>query len=60
MQELSLNEIEGISGGWVAPFLVGTFVSPYMYDAVGGLNGINNYINKSWISMQSSVNYLLR
>ncbi|WP_141398508.1 MULTISPECIES: class IIb bacteriocin, lactobin A/cerein 7B family [Microbulbifer] len=47
MQELNLNEIESVNGGfyqYVASFVVG-LAGSYAYDAVGGKSGIDSFLS---------------
>lgn len=51
MKTLSSSELNNISGG--NPLFWGV-AGAYAYDAMGGYDGINNYLNNSWSSMKAS------
>ena len=58
MKEINLINAESVSGGH--PVLAGIAIGvggSYVYDSMGGREGINNYLKNSWASMRASINY---
>jgi len=54
MRELNVNEIEKVSGGFWQ-FVVGAIAGPYIYDSIGGKEGIDSYLQKSYLSARAAV-----
>ena len=56
MQTLMANEVEEVSGG-VIPAILAGIAGAYIYDAMGGKEGIDEYIEKSVASASASIEY---
>lgn len=56
MQTLMENEVEEVSGGIIPAILAG-IAGAYIYDAVGGKEGIDEYVEKSVASANASIEY---
>ena len=56
MRELKEDEVQTVSGA-VLPALALGLVGAYMYDAMGGKEGIDRYFRNRWDSAKSSINY---
>ena len=56
MQTLMANEVEDVSGG-VIPAILAGIAGAYIYDAVGGKEGIDEYVEKSVASASASIEY---
>ncbi len=56
MQTLSHEDIKQVSGGLVPAILAG-IAGAYIYEAVGGKEGIDKYLNDSIESAKSSIDY---
>ena len=57
MKELTKHELEQVSGG---NYLIGVgfgILGSYVYDSIGGKQGVDNYIENSIASAKSSINY---
>ena len=52
MQTLMANEVEEVSGG-VIPAILAGIAGAYIYDAVGGKEGIDEYVEKKLIEKTS-------
>ncbi len=56
MQTLNQEELEHVSGGLVPAILAG-IAGAYIYEAVGGKEGIDKYLNDSIDSAKASINH---
>lgn len=57
MKELTNHELEQVSGG---NYLIGVgfgILGSYVYDSIGGKEGVDNYIENSIASAKSSINH---
>ena len=57
MKELTNHKLEQVSGG---NYLIGVgfgILGSYVYDSIGGKQGVDNYIENSIASAKSSINY---
>ncbi len=59
MRELNVNEIEKVNGGGIKGLGWGG-LGAYLYESVGGRDGINNHLTKSWDSASASARYYYR
>lgn len=61
MRQLENTTLEHVSGG--NPLIVGVGIgigSNYLYEAVGGKEGIDTYFSNSWSSMRASARYWIK
>jgi lactobin A/cerein 7B family class IIb bacteriocin len=59
MEILKDKDIEQVSGGLIPQVLAG-IAGAYLYDTVGGKEGIDNYLANAWASTKSSISYWSR
>ena len=58
LKELNLKQVEGVSGGHLVVVGIAIGVGgSYVYDSIGGKEGIDNYLANSWASITASINY---
>ena len=60
MKELTNHEVKHVSGG---NYLIGVgfgILGSYVYDSIGGKQGVDNYIENSVASARSSIKYWSR
>jgi hypothetical protein len=55
MRELSVNEVQEVNGG--VPAIIVGMLGAYIYESVGGAQGINTYLENSRASFSSAWNY---
>lgn len=59
MKTLNDSEVNQVSGG-LLPAIAAGIAGAYMYEAMGGKAGIDNYFANGWASTKSSVKYWYR
>lgn len=57
MKELSISETHRVSGGNLAAAIGVGVGASYVFEALGGKEGIDEHFEKGWASMKSSARY---
>lgn len=59
MRLIQKDELENINGG-ILPAIAAGIAGAYIYEAIGGKKGIDEYFANGWASTKSSINYWFR